>query len=375
MRITNIYPLVVHGSRYSNYIFVIAETDEGMTGYGDATLDGMEFEVSAAVKSMSESLIGKDVEKDFLYVSIRSGGLITSAAASGIDMAMWDLKGKAFNMPVYQLLGGAARKRIKVYASFNRYIADRSIDGFAKMAEELKKAGNTGMKCHPFDGVSWKTPLDHQKEWLDRGCDRFIAMREAAGWDVDIAIDAHWRLDLTMAAYVADRIREYRPFWFETPIPEKKPETLAQVRKSCGLPIAGAEMQTCPEDLLPLLQNQCLDVYMPDVRYCGGITGIRKMADIIETYDQLISPHNMCTAISCAASMHVCANIPNFYHMEYHPNESEWLVELTDYHFEAKEGYFELPERPGLGVNLNIEAAKKHPYEKAVPVRANMLGA
>ena len=375
MKITNIYPLVVHGSRFSNYVFVVAETDEGVTGFGDATLDGMEYEVSAAIENFAGLLVGRIVETDNLAVGNPAGGLITSAAASGIDMAMWDLKGKAFNLPVYKLLGGARRRKIQVYASFNRLIRDRSAAGFARMAEKLKKDGNTAMKCHPFDQVDWRTPLAGQRQLIDQGCDRFTAMREAVGPDCDIALDAHWRLNLSTAAYVADRVRDSHPFWLEAPIPERKPQILAQARQICQLLIAGGEMQTSPESLLPLLTHQCLDVYMPDVRYCGGISGMMKMVHLLELYDQLISPHNMSTAISCAASLHACAVMPNFYLMEYHPEESEWVHDLTDAHFVVDNGSFLVPEKPGLGVNLNIEAARKHPYEKAVLLRANMLGA
>lgn len=375
MKITNIYPLIVHGSKFSNYIFVVAETDEGVTGFGDATLDGMEFEVSAAIKSFSEKLIGKNVEKDNLSVGNPAGGLITSTAASGIDIAMWDLKGKAFGLPVYKLLGGTRRDKIKVYASFNRFIKDRTPEGFGKMAEKLRDMGNTGMKCHPFDMVNWQTPLREQKKWVDLGCERFIAMREAVGDEYDIGVDAHWRFDLATAAYVADRLRPYRPFWLETPLPEKNVKDIAEFRKNCGLVLAGGEMKTGAQDFLPLLENQCFDVYMPDVRYCGGITGIMETIHVVESYDRMISPHNMCTAISCAASVHVSAAVRNFYHMEFHPDEADWIEELTDFNFRPEQGYFDIPDRPGLGVDLNLEVAKKHPYEKAIPVRANMLGA
>ena len=375
MKITNIYPLVVNGSRFSNYIFVIAETDQGVLGFGDATLDGMEKEVCAAIESFAGRVIGKDVEKDAISVENRAGGLVTSAAASGIDMAVWDLKGKAFGLPVYKMLGGAYRTEIKVYASFNRLIRDRSPEGFGRMAEQLKAAGNTAFKCHPFDGVDWRTPGPGQRVLVDRGCERFIAMRQAVGDECDVALDAHWRLDMPTARYIADRVRPYRPFWLETPIPEKKPELLAQVRAQIGIPLAGGEMQTRPDEILPLLQQQCLDVYMPDVRYCGGITGIMKMVHLLETFDVLISPHNMCTAVSCAASMHVCAAIRSFYHMEYHPEESEWVHDLTDTHFKAENGFFKLSDKPGLGVELNIEEAKKHPYQPPQPLRAHMLGA
>ena len=150
MRIEAIHAEVVNASIYSNYIFVIAETDEGVMGFGDATLDGMETEVVAAVNHMGSQLVGKDVVNDNLSVSGASGGLVTAAAASGIDIAMWDLKGKALNVPIYQLLGGAIRKKIPVYASFNRIIRDRTPEGFGEFAEQLVAKGNTALKCHPF---------------------------------------------------------------------------------------------------------------------------------------------------------------------------------------------------------------------------------
>ena len=183
MQITAIRAEVVHASVYSNYVFVIAETDEGVMGFGDATLDGLEFEVVAAVKNLGSKLIGKNVLDDDCSISGDGGGLITAAAASGIDIAMWDLKGKALNVPIYKLLGGAKRKAIPVYASFNRAIRDRTPEGFGAFAKELVQQGNKALKCHPFDGVSWRTPLEDQKKLVDLGCQRFIAMREAVGDD------------------------------------------------------------------------------------------------------------------------------------------------------------------------------------------------
>ena len=375
MKITNIRAEVVHASIYSNYVFVIAETDEGVLGFGDATLDGLEFEVVAAVKNMGSKLIGKDVLEDNLAVSGGGGGLITAAAASGIDVAMWDLKGKALNVPIYKLLGGARRKEIPVYASFNRAIRDRTPEGFGRFAKELADNGNRAMKCHPFDGVSWRTPLADQKKLVDTGCERFIAMREAVGDDIAIGVDAHWRFDLKTALYVADRLRPYHPFWVETPIPEKKPELLTEFRKQSGVLVAGGEMQTGAEAYLPLLENQCLDVYMPDIRYVGGISGMMKVNALLETHDVLISPHNMCSVITCAASLHAAAVMKNFMHLEYHPAEAPWLRDFSDRYWDVKDGKFAVPDGPGLGVELNLDMLKEHPYEKAQPLRLNMLGA
>lgn len=375
MKITNIRAEVVHASIYSNYVFVIAETDEGILGFGDATLDGLEFEVVAAVKNLGAKLIGKDVLEDNLTLGGEGGGLITAAAASGIDIAMWDLKGKALNVPIYKLLGGAVRKEVPVYASFNRVIRDRTPEGFGKFAKELVDGGNKALKCHPFDGVSWRTPLADQKKLIDAGCDRFIAMREAVGKDIAIGADAHWRFDLKTAMYVADRLRPYDPFWLETPIPEKKPELINEFRKQSGLLVAGGEMQTGAEAYLPLLENNCLDVYMPDIRYVGGITGMMKTNAVLESYDVLISPHNMCSVITCAASLHTAAVMKNFMHLEYHPVEAPWLRDFSDKYWDVVDGKFAVPEGPGLGVNLNLDMLKEHPFEKAQPLRLNMLGA
>ena len=375
MSITEIYAEVVNASIYSNYVFVIAKTDEGVTGFGDATLDGLEFEVVAAVHNLGSKLIGKDVLNDNLEVLGDGGGLITAAAASGIDIAMWDLKGKALNVPVYQLLGGARRKEIPVYASFNRAIKDRTPQGFGEFAKELVSRGNRALKCHPFDGVSWKTPLENQKKLVDTGCERFIAMREAVGDEIAVGVDAHWRFDMKTALYVADRLRPYHPFWIETPIPEKKTELLREFRMKCGTLVAGAEMHVGGDAILPLLKNQALDVYMPDIRYVGGITGMMKMNSLLEAYDVLVSPHNMCSVITCASSLHVSAVMKNFMHLEYHPAEAPWLRDFSDTYWDVKDGKFSIPEGPGLGVNLDLNLLKEHPYKKARPLRLNMLGA
>jgi len=175
---------------------------------------------------------------------------------------------------------------------------------------------------------------------------------------------------------VADRLRPYSPFWIETPIAEKKPELLAEFRKQSGVLVAGAEMQTGAEALLPLLEHQCLDVYMPDIRYVGGITGIMRVNALLETHDVLISPHNMCSVITCAASLHAAAAMKNLMHLEYHPAEAPWLRTFSDRYWDVEEGgVFTVPEGPGLGVNLNLQMLKEHPYEKAKPLRLNMLGA
>ena len=373
MKITNIRTEIVNVSQYSNWIFVIVDTDSNETGYGEATLDGFEFEVAEMVKNISSGLIGKNVLSDNFSIQNKSGAMISAAACSAIDMAMWDLKGKALGVPVYKLLGGAVRTEIPVYVSFNRAIADRSPEGFAKFAKELVAKGNTGLKCAPFDDYTWRNPLS-KSEALERGIERFAAIRDAVGFHIEIAVDAHWRFDFSTAMDVAARLKPLKPFWYEAPLPEHKPELIGKLRQECGIRIAGSEMQCHLEDHLPLLNNQCLDVYMPDVRYVGGITGILKLAALLETYDELISPHNMSGPIATAASLHAAATMKNLINVEYHADESERIPELSDKQFIVKNGCFEIPQSPGLGINLCEDALKRYPYKKAVPLRKNMLG-
>jgi galactonate dehydratase len=373
MKITNIRAEIINVSIYSNWIFVIAETDDGYQGFGEATLDGFEYEVLQTIDNLSSQIIGKDVLKDKLYPENRSGGMITAAATSGIDMAMWDLKGKALNVPVYQLLGGAIRNKIPVYSSFNRSILDRSPEGFAEMAKKLVDEGNRGLKCAPFDLVSWRNPVN-QKKLVDQGIARFAAMREAVGDDIEIAVDVHWRMDMATSRYVVEQLKAYNPFWLETPIPEHKPNLIHQLKIDSGLRIAGCEMQPGAEECLSLIEHDSLDVYMPDVRYIGGITGLLKTSALLETYDLLISPHNMSGPISTAASMQVAAGMKNLLNMEYHIDEADWLSELSDHTFNVENGFFNLPDGPGLGVNLNLAIFRDHPYKKAQKLRKNMLG-
>lgn len=139
--------------------------------------------------------------------------------------------------------------------------------------------------------------------------------------------------------------------------------------------IAGGEMQTGAEAVLPLLEQGCLDVYMPDIRYVGGVTGMMKMNALLETYDVLISPHNMCSVITCAASLHTSAVMKNFVHLEYHPAEASWLRQFSDQYWDVEDGTFSVPEGPGLGVNLDLDMMKEHPYEEVKAIRLNMLGA
>lgn len=374
MKITKIETKIMNVSKYSNWIFVLIHTDEGITGLGEATLDNCEMQVASAVEVLSEQIIGKDVLKDKISIDVRYGGMIYSAAMSGIDIALWDLKGKAVGKPVYKLLGGKMRDKIPTYVTFNRAITDRSPEGFAEFAKMLiEKEGEKAIKCAPFDNFLWKTPIN-ASERMSMGIERFKAIRKALGERIEIHIDNHWRFDYTTALEAADRLREFRPFWFEAPLAENDSKMMYEVRMKTGLRIAGGEMQTSFVEYLPLLEHKTLDVYMPDIKYIGGITGILKACTLVEAHNQLLAPHNMTGPVSTAATAHVCANINNFLTVEHHYDEADWVKDLAINGVKIKDGFMTISDSPGLGVELDMEMVEAHPYKKAVSLRQNMLG-
>ncbi len=373
MIITDIKTKVVNISEYTNWMFILVTTDEGIIGLGESTLDGCEDAVVHAINNLKEKYVGKNPIKDKLSFTFPQGGMIYAAAISGIDIALWDIRGKYFNVPIYQLLGGAVRKELQVYATFNRSLKTRTIDEFVQTSQLLVDKGFNAVKCAPFDDFIWQKPIN-KEQYLERGVNRFKAIRQAIGSNIELHVDNHWRFDYQTAVKVADMLRPFNPFWFEAPLSENNAKEIAKLRKDCGFRIAGGEMQTSSEKILPLLYNNSLDVYMPDVKYIGGITGILKTNSLIETFGKLIAPHNMTGPVATAASMHVSACMKNFITLENHHDESEWSKELSDLDTSITNGKMKLPTRAGLGVNLNIDLMDKHPYKKAKILRNNMLG-
>jgi len=373
MLIKDISSIVVNVSDYSNWIFVFVHTDEGLIGVGESTLDGYEKQVVRTIEDLKHHFVNKDPIACKISPNVKKGGMIYSAALSGIDIALWDIKGKALNAPIYTLLGGKLRQEIPMYISFNRVLKSRTYKDFAKIAEKLIATGNIAIKCAPFDNYSYKNAFDSNK-YLTNGVNRIRAVREAIGDDINLMIDNHWRFNLPVAIDVANRIRKYNPFWFEAPISEKDAEEVSIVRKLTGLRIAGFEMQTDSSMVIPFLENNSLDIYMPDIKYIGGISGMLEVNSLIKNYNGLISPHNMTGPVSTLASMHVSATFENLINLEHHMDEADYIQELSDFSFEVKDGMQKINKKPGLGITLNIDKLRKYPYKKTIAFRENMLG-
>lgn len=310
MKITNVSSKIVNVSEFTNWIFVIIETNEGLTGLGESTQDGYEFEVTKAIEKEAAFLIGKDPLKARVTPIMGYGGMIHAAAISGLDQALWDLKGKILGVPVYELLGGAYREQIPMYANINRACKIRTPDGFAAFAARAIASGYNAIKCAPFDKYVWRDPIGKQHD-IELAMRRLTAVRESIGVHAELHVECHWRFDTATAIQIGQRLRDLRPFWFEAPIRENNPEATKQIKLQTGLRISGGEMQVSHEEYVPLLQAQAIDVYMPDIKYIGGITGIMKAAALVEAYDLYIAPHNPSGPVATAATLHIAAAVSN----------------------------------------------------------------
>ncbi len=363
MKITDIKPFIVQAHN-DNWVYVKVYTDEGITGVGECSLETREQTVSAAVLELKRSLVGQDpldIERLF-YLCFRDeywgAGCVLTSALSAVDMALWDIKGKAFGVPVYQLLGGKFRDRLRVYA--NRwFFGGDTPDKLAKLAEKTVKLGYTAMKWDPFYRA------EHTISTQDlRGVKAQVrAVRDAVGWDVDLLMEGHGRFNPYTALRVAQELAEFKPYFFEEPTLPENLECCAQVRARSPIPVASGERWCTKTDFRAAIAAGAIDIAQPDVRVCGGITELKKIAALCEASQIPVAPHNVHGQVGTAASMHVAAAIPNALILEYSVEEIEWKESLFSYQYKPKDGYLYINDRPGLGIDFDEAVAEKYPFK------------
>ncbi|MGF1617479.1 MAG: mandelate racemase/muconate lactonizing enzyme family protein [Acidimicrobiia bacterium] len=379
MRITDVKAYVVvpdlgpmsqtsYGQQEWQWTFVTIETDEGITGWGEASniprntslLTGM------GVLAMREALIGEDpsnIERLWhkmfrRYTYLGSRGFPTTVI-SGIDIALWDLKGKALGEPVYALLGGKMRDNVRMYA--NGWFGECSTaEQFAAAAKLTVDAGHDALKLDPFlEMAPFHTMYQDGQisaTGENLGYDIVRAIREAVGPDVEILIDAHGNYNVPTAVRLANRLYdESKIAWFEEPLPPEGIDGMASVRKQVRAPICVGERLFTRWDFLPYLQNGLTDYIMPDVTWTGGISELKKIATMAEAYYVPISPHNAQGPGQILAGAHVSISVPNFYRLEHAiefiPGYNEFLQEPLNFH----DNQLDLPNRPGLGIELDMD--------------------
>ncbi|MCH8097972.1 MAG: mandelate racemase/muconate lactonizing enzyme family protein [Proteobacteria bacterium] len=374
MKVTSVKCIPVHPGWRKNWIFVKVETDDGHHGWGEAYSQyDRDRSITAHVEEMGRYLVGRDPFhiKHFTQIAFddyaaRRGSLEFYSALSGIEAALWDIVGKATGQPVYNLLGGPVRDRIRVYAN-GWYYKMTEPDEYARAAEKVIEQGFTALKMDPVSGP-WRNYISRQQEL--RSVEVLKAVRDAVGPDVDILLDLHRRLSPMHAISLAARYEEFEPYYYEEPCMWENVEALAEIKASVNLPIVTGEAIYAKAGFRPIFQAGAADIINPDVASCGGILELKEIAAMAEPYYVAVSPHNYnSTTVALAATVQASALMPNFVITEYFLPFAELGREICPGMLAPVNGYIDLPTAPGLGVDLDEEALARHPG-KPFPLRA-----
>lgn len=377
LAITGMELFEVKVTERGNWLFLRLSTDKGIKGIGEASHgvigvgrapDGANAAMHKLLPKFFELVRG---ESPFDVEQYRARGWKMAqdakrpgiTAFSAIEQAMWDIAGKAFDAPVYDLLGGKLRGELEVYGNINRATnGDRSPEAFARNAKLVVADGFRAMKAAPFDSVR-KLSNPRAEVWKDieNGIACVEAIRKAVGPDVKVLIDCHSHFDREISIEVAHRLEPVNLFWYEEPVDPVQVDDTAAIKKGIKQPLSGGEVFFGMEAFAPLLRQQALAVIMPDVKHCGGILEAKNIAALAKLEGgTAVSPHNPSGPVATAASVQVCANIPNFNILEHAWNEVPWSHDLVIPPEEFKGGKIKVSSRPGFGIELNEKLIKEH---------------
>jgi len=369
MKISALKNFTIHPGWRKNLVFVKIETDDGVCGWGEAyTQYDRDRAVTTHIEELSRYLIGRDPHQirhfrrmAFDDFAQRRGSLEFYSALSGIEMAMWDIVGKVAGQPVYNLLGGICRDKVRVYANGWSYRI-HDIDSFVSSALDVVGKGFTALKFDPLPRP-WRTfiPKDH----IRHGVKIVKAMREALGPDIDLLLDLHRRLAPVHAIDFADRVEEFEPYWIEEPCQAENIESIAEVRANTHIPIVTGENIFAKSGFRPALEYHSADIINPDVANCGGILELMEIAAMAEPHFVAVSPHNYnSTLMALSATVHASACMPNFIITEYFLPFVELGDKLSSNQLKPVNGYIQVPKTPGLGIEIDESALKAYPYKQ-----------
>ncbi|UAL52683.1 MULTISPECIES: galactonate dehydratase [Metabacillus] len=345
------------------WLFLKIETDEGIIGWGEPVIEGRAETVGTAVKELMEYLIGKDplrIEDHWNYMyrsGFYRGGPIFMSAIAGIDQALWDIKGKFYNAPVYQLLGGACRDSIRVYSWIG---GDRP----AEVGSSAKAAVEAGFTAIKMNGTEELQIIDSYEK-IDQAVERIAAVREAAGPYVGIGIDFHGRVHKPMAKILAKELEAYRPMFIEEPVLPENNEALREIARATNIPIATGERMFSRWEYKNLLMDGYVDIIQPDLSHAGGITECKKIISMAEAFDVAAAPHCPLGPIALASCLQVDATCHNAFIQEQslgiHYNQGSDLLDyiVDNRVFKYENGYVKIPDGPGLGIEINEEHVRK----------------
>lgn len=346
------------------WLFLRVETSDGLVGWGEPVIEGRVRTVRTAVEELMENyLLGEDPSRieDHWQTMYRGGfyrgGPVLMSAIAGIDQALWDIKGKRFGVPVYELLGGAARDRMRVYQWIG---GDRPAD-VAEQAREQVESGFTALKMNATEEVK---RVDDPAT-VEAAADRLREVRKAVGNEVGIGVDFHGRVSKPMAKQLVKKLAQYEPMFVEEPVLPEHSEALPEIAQHAPTPIATGERLFSRWDYKRLFEQGVVDVIQPDLSHAGGITEVRKIASMAEAYDVAMAPHCPLGPLALAACLQVDACSPNAFiqeqSLDIHYNQTSDVLDYltTPSVFNYDNGYVEIPDGPGLGVDIDEEYVRQ----------------
>jgi galactonate dehydratase len=378
MKITAIKTAATRG--HGMHLWVKVETDAGVTGMGECVHGGMQ--AIAIINYLAPKLVGRDpfavdaifeeMRRSHVFDGGNAGALIT--ALTGIEIALWDLKGKALNTPIVELLGGRFRDQIRVYADC-QVEPGMNFDEIKQVVEGVVAKGFTALKIDLDIGV-YTTGRQFDRSLLrdkfnytasEREHELMLEMvdmvTEAAGSDVSVAADVHTRLDVPSAIRLARDLEPYHLMWLEEPVPAENVEAMREVTRSTTTPICSGENLYLRHGFRDLIEKQAVNIIMPDIPKCGGLSECRKIANMAEIYYIPFAPHNVSSPIGTLASAHVCASVPNFLVLEFHwLHRDYWTTIIKEKEDIIKDGFITIGDRPGIGVELDEEVGRQYQY-------------
>ena len=363
MKVTDIKTFTVDCFR-TNWVFVKVYTDEGIDGVGEATLEYKEKALLGAVEHIKEYLVGqdpRDIERhyhDIYRDAYWRGGAVLMSALSAVETALWDILGKSLNVPVYRLLGGKIRDKVRIYVN-GWFAGAKTPAEFAEKARIAVKRGVTAMKWDPFG----KSYLEISNKDLNTALECIGAVRDAVGSEVDLLIEGHGRFNVPTGIKIAQQLEQFGVMFFEEPVPPDNLEALKAVRDKSPVAISAGERLYTRQAFRELFEKRAADYIQPDISHAGGIMELKKIAAIAESCYIPFAPHNPSGPVANAATLQLAACVPNFSILEIMYSDVDWRKDVTNESLEYSDGHISIPDNPGIGIEINEKECLKHPYK------------
>ena len=363
MKITDIKTFVVDCFR-TNWAFVKVYTDEGIDGVGEATLEYKEKALVGAVEHIKEALIGKDptnieqIFHDTYRDSYWRCGPVLMSAISAVEVALWDILGKSLGVPVYKLLGGKTNEKVRIYVN-GWFAGAKTPEEFGEKAKIAVQRGVTAMKWDPFG----KTYMDISNRDLDTALRCVAAVREAVGNEVDLLIEGHGRFNVATGIKIARELEQFKPMLFEEPVPPDNLAALKAVRDKSPVAISAGERLYNLRQYKDMFELRAADYIQPDISHAGGLMELKKISALADMHYTGFAPHNPSGPVANAATLQLAGCCTNFAILEIMYSDVPWRADVTNEDLRYEDGYIYVPDKPGIGIEINEEACLAHPYQ------------